>query len=114
MTYNGALSGDGFIQTLDYSAAASKICAVYASGYSGELVPDSEVRIYETTYLSFQGTVALPYFVAPNGQGGFTKYNSEGHFGFFNAAGTAYYVLIKAEPGTGMLNEWAITEIKFE
>ncbi len=114
MTYNGALAGEGFVQTLDYSATANKICAVFASGYYWEMVPNNEVQIYETNYLSYQKAVALPYFLVPNGQGGFTKYNSEGHFGFFNAAGTAFYVLIKVEAGSGMLNEWAIAEIKIE
>ncbi|MBS2213591.1 hypothetical protein KEM09_19440 [Carboxylicivirga mesophila] len=114
MTYNGALSGEGYVMTLDYSAAASKICAVFTEGSYWDQIPGNEVHIYETTYLAFQETMTLPAFLVPDGQGGVTKFESQGHFGFFNASGTAYYVLVKAEAGSGMINEWAITTIDID
>ncbi|NNE32428.1 MAG: hypothetical protein HKN40_08675 [Winogradskyella sp.] len=114
MTYNGELVGDGKIMTLDFSSAAQKLYAVFLNDNNWEEVPSNEVRIYETDYLAFQGTTLLPDFLIPDGNGGGTFYESQGYFGFFNSAGTKYYVVVKIEEGSGAQNEWAIATLDVE
>ena len=113
MTYSGVLAGTGHVKTLDYSLNAGKIYSVFAT-ISPDEIPDDEIRIYNTQFLAFLGTIPLPGFLIPDGTGGGSFYKSQGHFGFFNSAGTQYYVLVKVEAGSGAENEWAIATVEVE
>lgn len=114
MTYSGELAGEGRVMTLDFSRNAEKIYAVFTTDDFWDDEPGNEVRIYETEFLAFQGTIKLPGFFIPDGSGDGVSYPSEGHFGFFNSMGTAFYVLVKAKEGSGMENEWAIVTVEVE
>lgn len=114
MTYSGALAGEGNVVTLDHHSGISRIYSVFSTGYIWEMVPDSMARIYEAEYLAYLGTVPFPGFLIPDGTGSGSFYNSLGYFGFLNSAGTEYYVLVKAEEGSGALNDWAIATIEVE
>ena len=112
MTYNGALTGDGYISTLDHSSAANKIYAVFSDGlFVWDFKPSNQIRKYDAQFLGFQGTETLPGFLTPDGTGGGTASVARGYFGFFNAAGSKYYVLVKADDGSGSLNEWALVSV---
>jgi len=111
MTYNGELAGEGKVVTLDFSSNASRVYAIFTTGDIWNEYPDNQIRKYETQYLGFLGTIALPGFLIPDGTGGGTFYNSQGYFGFFNSLGTKYFVLVKAEDGSGAENEWAIVTV---
>lgn len=110
MTYSGNLTGSGFIVTLDHSTKAGKTYTIFSNGSTWSPVPASEVRIYDNQYLAFDGVLPLPDFFVPSGNGG-KSFKSQGYFGFFNSEGSKYYVLVKAESGTGALNEWAIATL---
>jgi len=114
MTYNGMLVGEGSVTTLDFSADAEIVYAILTSGSSWSGTPASEITKYETDFLSLQGTIPLPRFLIPDGSGGGTFYDSQGHFGFFNAAGTKFHVVVKVEDGSGAQNEWAIATVDVE
>ncbi|MBE0638260.1 MAG: BACON domain-containing protein [Bacteroidales bacterium] len=114
MIYNGSLSGEGGVQTLDCHTGANRIYTVFTTGSWWEATPGTEVRIYEAEYLGFMGTQEFPGFLVPDGTGGGTFFDSHGYFGFINAGGTKYYALVKAEIGSGMLNNWAIVTLDVE
>lgn len=114
MTYNGSLSGENSFKTLDHSSAANRICAI---GYAGDYwddFPSNEVSFYDAEYLNYQGSTLLPGFLVPAIDNDFAFYESEGHFGFFNSSGNRYYVLVKAQDGSGLLNDWAVATIDVE
>lgn len=114
MAYNGELAGEGKIITLDYSSTAQRIYAVFTTGNTWDEIPSNEIRKYETDFLGFQGTVELPGFLIPDGNGDGNFYESQGHFGYFSSDGMKYYVLVKVEEGAGAQNEWAIVTIDVE
>lgn len=114
MIYNGELAGEGFVKTLDYSSTAQRVYAIFTTGNVWDEIPSNEIRKYETGFLGFQGTVELPGFLIPNGNGGGDFYDSQGHFGYFSSDGTKYFVLVKVEEGAGAQNEWAIAMIDVE
>jgi|GEM_PF-1069306 len=114
MTYNGALVGDGIVKTLDFSSRAEKICAIFTTGSSWNGVPSDLIRVYETEYLGFQGTIELPGFLIPDGTGGGKFYKSQGYYGFFNSTGTKFNVIVKVEEGSGTQNEWAIVTVDID
>lgn len=114
MTYNGELVGDGNVIALDFSAAAKSVYAIFSTGNSWNEIPSNEIRKYETDFLAFKGTIDLPGFFIPDGNGEGSVYSSQGYFGFFNSDGTKYYVVVKIEEGSGAQNEWAIATIGVE
>lgn len=114
MTYNGELVGEGNVITLDYSSTAQVVYAVFTTDNFWDEIPSNEIRKYETEFLGFQGTIEIPGFLIPDGNGGGDFYNSQGHFGYFSSDGTKYYVLVKVEEGAGVQNEWAIVTIDVE
>tara|TARA_B110000093_G_C12928775_1_gene392536 strand:+ start:68 stop:1456 length:1389 start_codon:yes stop_codon:yes gene_type:complete len=113
MTYNGELVGDGYVVTLDYSSAAGKVYAIFSPS-DFEEQHTNEIRTYETDFLAFEGTIELSSFLVPGGNNESVFYESRGYFGFFNSDGTKYYVIVKAEEGSGAENEWAIATIDVE
>jgi len=113
MTYNGELVGDGNVVALDYSTAANRVYAIFSSSRYEEK-PTNEIRTYETEFLAFKGTIELSSFLFPDGNNEGKFYESQGYFGFFNSDGTKYYVIVKAEEGSGAENEWAIATIDVE
>ncbi len=114
MTYNGQLAGENNITTLDHHSGAQSIYAVFNTGSTWSETPGNEIRKYDSQFLAFQGTIDLPGFLIPDGTGGGNFFKSEGHFGFFNSAGTKYHVVVKAVEGSGATNEWAIATIDVE
>lgn len=114
ITYNGELVGDGNVITLDYSSSSKRVYAIFTNGNIWDEKPSSEIRKYETDFLAFKGTIELPGFLIPDGNGGGEINKSLGYFGFFNSDGTKYYVLVKVDEGFGAQNEWAIVTIDVE
>jgi hypothetical protein len=95
MYYAGALEGVKRVLALDHSAAAGKVYAVLNDGSNYSLTPSSTVGIFDGTYYTLQSTFELPKFIQPDGAGGGTIHEAQGHFGFFNSAGTAYYAVTR-------------------
>ncbi|MGH9585052.1 MAG: BACON domain-containing protein, partial [Bryobacteraceae bacterium] len=74
MTYAGSLDGLSAVQSLDESS--TEVAAIPAAA-------DTEVRIYESTYLNQTGQFALPN-------------SAHGKWVFFNQAGTVIYAIAEA------------------
>lgn len=108
MTYNGSLSGASSLRWVEHSGAAGRVLACAGDTYSSTAPP--EVRVYESTYLALRGTVPIPPFLVPNGQGGGTLYNSSVRYAFFNSAGSRVHVLARA-PTSGLVNDWAVVSL---
>ena len=109
MTYSGQLSGNTSILSLDHHLGAGKVAWM---GYSGStwsgINGDNQVYIYDDEFLAFEGALQLPGFLVPIGLGQGSFFDSEGYFGFFNSSGNLFHVLLKAEPGSLLQDEWAI------
>jgi hypothetical protein len=106
MTYNGNLAGIFAVQWLDHSTVAGRIYVTAAEGWWEP--PDPEIRVYEPVYLAFKGTVTLPQFLVPDGEGGGDLYDSEGHFVFVNSTGERFYALLRADEDSGLQLDWAV------
>ena len=109
MTYSGQLSGNTSILSLDHHLGAGKVAWM---GYSGStwsgINGDNQVYIYDDEFLAFEGALQLPGFLVPIGLGQGSFFDSEGYFGFFYSSGNLFHVLLKAEPGSLLQDEWAI------
>lgn len=113
LTYNNVLVGEGRIATLDYSSAADKIYTIFRPVDPGPQ-PQGEVRRYNTEFYAFEGTTPLPDFLIPDGAGGGTINDARGYFGFFNAAGNQYFVIVKTTEFPGNVHQWAVATITVE
>lgn len=109
MTYNGHLTGLGFARWIVHSTAASRIFGLPADSYFTPA--PSEIRVYGSDYLAYQGAIPLPSFLVPNASGGGTLYGSKGQFVFCNQAGTRLYTLVRAASGSGLLHDWALVAL---
>lgn len=102
MTYAGSLQGfTSAIRALDHSAAAGEVVLIagsfgFPSPHTGD---DTQVRHFESSFLNATTTDMLPLFPG-------TSTRAHGHFVFWNALGTHYYVVMS---GPGAL-DWAILE----
>ena len=112
--YSGELVGTGQVKTLDHSSPAQRVYAIFYSESSWNPPPWNEIRKYLSNPLTFLGTIKLPGFLIPDGSGDGNIFKSQGHFGFFNSNGTKFHVIVKAEEGSGALNEWAIVSVDVE
>jgi hypothetical protein len=103
MRYAGKLQGMNVVQWAAQSTAAGRVLALPGSGCCGDPVA-SEMRVYESSFLAFQGALTLPRFAVP----GVGSAKSEGRFVFFKADGQRIYLLLKAEDGSGMALDWGL------
>jgi hypothetical protein len=94
----GSLTGSTLISSLDYSENAKRLYAVFSSGEIWNDPPGNLVRVYDTDYLALLNEFTLPGFLFPGPDGSGILLGSEGHYGFFNAAGTRFFALVKIAP----------------
>ena len=66
-----------------------------------------ELKVYDTSTLTFRGALQLPRFTLING----TQVNAEGQFVFANSAGTRVYVLQRAPASSGLNLDWAFVTL---
>jgi len=114
MIYNGSLEGEYSISTLDHASETGRIATVLYDDNTWSGFPSNVVRIYEDEFLNFQSEIGIPPFLVPDGAGGGTVYQSQGHIGMFNQAGTAFYIFVQAEQGSGLINNWALAKMTIE
>jgi hypothetical protein len=103
----GKLEGPGIIRAFDYSDNAGKIYTVNTLTSSLHSPPTNIVRRHNTD-LSFEGETVLPNITTGTG-----SYRALGHYGFFNNAGTKYYVIAQAE-NPSITNAWKIITLNVE
>ena len=103
MRYAGNLQGMTVVQWAAQSAAAGRVLALPGSWCCGDPAA-SEMRVYESSFLAFQGALGLPRFSVP----GAGSFKSEGRFVFFKGDGQRVYLLLKAEDGSGMALDWGL------
>ena len=103
VVYAGKLQGMTVVQWAAQSAAAARILALPGAVCCGDPVA-SELRVYESGFLAFQGALTLPRFAVP----GVGSVKSEGKFVFFKGDGQRVYLLAKAEDGSGMALDWGL------
>jgi hypothetical protein len=107
LRYRTTLEGNVSLNRLASSSAAGRIAAIPTfSTYSPEIQNDGHVRFYDYTWMRYQGRAILPDF-AHGGQ----RFKAHGKWLHFNAAGTALYVIMQADPGSGLLNDFAVHRI---
>ena len=105
MTYNGALEGLGLIRHLSHAQTSGKVAAVPDNSYSNAAA-DTEVKIFNYTYLTFDSKVKLPSFVTSS-----TKaYAGHGRYVFYDSSATKYYVVLQADSASGMLYDYGVVQ----
>jgi|TARA_R100000935_G_scaffold58826_1_gene98319 hypothetical protein len=109
--YNGQLIGNQKIATLDIHTVANKMYVVMETGTIYQEVPSNTINIFDATYHEMIGTILLPGYLTPDGQGDGLIYDSEAYFGFFNNAGTAFYSLLKAPEEAGLGSAWSLASV---
>lgn len=95
LKYVKALQGEGQVLCLDHSAKARKTFAVFSNGSYGN-TSNSGIRKYDQDF-NLTGTVPLPKFLSEGKNGIQYVSESEALFGFFNAEGNKFYVLVKPQ-----------------
>jgi len=103
MTYNGKLSETNNVQFVAHSAGINKILAIPSNSYMTTADVDTQIQTYGYDYLSYESSIVLPSFNV-NGK----SYPGHGRFVFFNNSGSRFYVVLQADPQSGMLNDYAI------
>lgn len=107
-----AITNNLWVQSVDHNALTNRLCAVYFNYYIG--LERGEVQVFSGDALTSLGIKPIPGFLI--GQPGqFQLVPSEGVFGFFNSAGTKFYVCVKTRifpPATDI--RWAIVTINVE
>jgi hypothetical protein len=113
MTYVGSLTNLERIRHLTHSSAAGLILAIPSKGSAADFprFPSpgtNHVLIFGYENLDLQRTLTLPEYVV-NG----LPYDAIGRFVFANAAGTQYYVIVQAEEGAGLLQDYGVVSGEF-
>jgi chitinase len=108
MTYVGSLANLERIRHVVHSSAAGLILAIPSKGSAVDSprFPSpgtNHVLIFGYENLDLQRTLTLPEYVV-NG----LPYDAIGRFVFANAAGTQYYVIVQADGGSGLLQDFSI------
>jgi hypothetical protein len=103
MTYNGSLAATGLasIRHLTHSQAANKVLGIPSA-------TDTQVVLANYEHLTLDRKVALPPFVV-----GGASYSSHGRFVFANAAGTAFYTIVQANPNAALLRDFGVVTSSF-
>ena len=107
MRYAGKLAGVGGVRWVDDSRVTGRIYVVPGQVYPNP-APAPEIRVYDATFLAFQGSVPLPKFSGANG----TQYDAEGRFVFVNSTGARFYALIQASGSSGLGLDWAVASFE--
>lgn len=108
MIYTGNIVTNALVITLDHSSDNNRVYAIFTTGSSYEGIPSSTVSAFDGTYLTAKGTIELPSYMEPDGNGGGTLRRSLGYFGFFNSDGTKYYVITK---NSGTAGDYAVATL---
>lgn len=105
LIYFGGLNRSARIVSLSESVALKKIVAISNPYYSyGPLkVDDSEIQVYDYDYLSYAGKLILPKFTVGN-----ATFAAHGKFVTFSADSKKLYVIIQADPASGLNNDFAL------
>ncbi len=109
--YYGQLLGNQKIATLDIHTMANKIYVVMETGPIYQEVPSNTIQIFDAEYHEMTGTISLPGYLVPDGNGDGSMYDSQAHFGFFNNEGTAFYSLLRAPEEAGLASEWSLATV---
>lgn len=95
MRYVKSLQGEGQVTCLDHSLKANKTFAVFSNGFYSN-IPINEVRKYDQDF-NLTGTETLAKFLLEDNNGNQVVRESEAQFGFFNAEGKKFYLLVKPQ-----------------
>lgn len=105
MTYAGALPNLSNITDLSHSSATGKITAIPSDVWWGVSNADTEIRIFNYPYLTFDRTIRLPHFINGNFQ-----FQGHGKFVFSSSDGTKTFVVLQAESGSGLLYDFGVVK----
>ena len=105
MVYNGELSELDSIESLDHSAEAGKVLAIPATPLFGGGAPDTELQVYDDTFLDFEESQPLPQT-----QLGQSSYDVHGRFVFLNEAGTKAYIVGEVDASSGLSLDHGVVE----
>ena len=94
------------VLALDHSSDNNRVYAVFTAWNTNQ--PDYVVSAFDGTYLTAKGTIDLPKYMEPDGNGGGTLRPSVSSFGFFNSDGTKFYVITK---NSGALGDYAVVTL---
>ena len=108
---NGELA-HSYILALDYSSSANRIYGVYSNRSNFNIL--NWIQIFEAESLDFLSKTRLPDFFIPDGQGGGSLIESEGHYVFINAAGDKCYVLLKISSSSDIDEQWSLYEMDID
>ena len=106
MRYMGSMSELEGIKYLHHSDKAFKFAVIPdASHYSAsdDAATDTEFQLYSDTFRQHIKTRTLPSIDV-----GGRPFKSHGQYIFFNGNGTQLYVIVRADPAAGLLNDFAI------
>jgi hypothetical protein len=107
MLYAGKLPGISFARWVEHSSAANRIYAFDSPNWGS--TPATVLRVYDPAYLNFLGTVPLPKFVVPATG---AEYDAHGQFVFVDSTGKWVYMLVQADPVSGMAKDWGLAVVK--
>jgi hypothetical protein len=102
MTYGGSLQGMSAVQWVAQSTAAARVFALPGATNGAEGA--SELRVYESAFLAYRGASVLPRFNVP----AVGSYAARGRFVFPRADGARIYVLLQADPTSGLPQDWGL------
>ena len=107
MRYVSTLRGVRAVGAFAESTALKRVALLQNRAiYPLTAASDGVVMLFDSTYLNPVGQFMLPPFVV-NG----ANFLPHGKWVFFNSASTEMYVLMEADPGSGLLNDWALRRI---
>jgi WD40 repeat protein len=107
MYYMSSLQGVSSIGAFAESAAINRFALIAgAPVYPSTTTNDGTVLLFESTYLKSVGQFVLPSFSVNS-----VSFQAHGKWVFFNAASTELYVLMEADPKSGLLNDFALQRI---
>lgn len=106
MIYAGQLEAVGGLRWVSTSTQAQRVFVLDGGSYWSTQQPG--LRVYDTEFLNYLGTVDLPPFVVPTGAGGTREVSTQGYGVFVNNAKSKIHLLLNADPSAGLNNDWGV------
>ncbi len=106
MTYAGSLPGVDRIRHLFHSAANGVVWVIpdQSSGsHSENSISPQQVAMIDYQNLTLNGTIPIPHFISKD-----QAFPAEGRFVFVNGQGDGFYLIVQAEAGAGLLNDYGL------
>lgn len=109
MIYAGQLAGASGLRWAATSTKTKRVFVLDGGSYNEAQSPG--LRVYDSDFYNFLGTVPLPKFSLPSGPYRTARFESQGHYVFVNSEANRVYLLLHAQSSAKLTRDWQVATL---